>query len=296
MTINQCEAFITAAELKNISKAADRLGYTQSGISRQIRVLEQEWGFDLFQRTRHGVILTDEGRQLLPYVRQVLESEAFLQKQIFSLRKMGTHALTVGTISSIALYWMPRFLELFSGQYSNIKISILNGTYSMVERGILDGTLDCGFVSLPSLDSLSVWPLMKDRMMVVLNQENKLSGRTALTPRDLADQPLIIPAEGVDHDIGRAFEQAGIRINSQLRINDDYSAIVMIRRGFGVTILPEQEIDLLPTEGLIVIPLDQVERIVGIAVRNPRNMSSEASAFLQCVQKVTQAVPAHASG
>ena len=72
MELTRYEVFADAAKTGNFTKTADRMGYTQPGVSRTLRLLERELGFPLFCRSKNGVELTSSGQEILPYVRRLL--------------------------------------------------------------------------------------------------------------------------------------------------------------------------------------------------------------------------------
>ena len=282
------QAFSAVAELRSMTAAAEKLGYTQSGISHQIKAMEQELGLPLLKRTKYGVELTAEGTELLPAVGRLLLAEQEIREQAAALRKAYSGKLTVATFSSAMLRWLPEILERFSGRYPEIEISVVNGTYPEVVESLLSGTADCGFVNLPADPKLKVWPLKKDPMYVVVHEEDDLCAYSELTAEQLADKTFIVSAEGMDYDIGSFFTQAGVspKLYLNLKTSDDYSALAMVKSRHGFTILPELLVEALPMERLRAIPLRNFQREIGIAVRESRSTSPMAEAFLSCVRTV----------
>ena len=82
MNIKKYEAFIRAVELGSLSKAAEELGYTQSGISHMMQSLEEEVGFPLLVRTSSGILPNAEGETLLPAIRRLLRTNDALAQTI----------------------------------------------------------------------------------------------------------------------------------------------------------------------------------------------------------------------
>ena len=74
------QTFLKAAELGNLTKTAELLGYTQPAVSRMISELEKEWGITLFTRSRTGVCLTSDGEYLLPHIRMVCNAQSNLEE------------------------------------------------------------------------------------------------------------------------------------------------------------------------------------------------------------------------
>lgn len=253
---SQYSAFITAAKLKSISKTAEHLGYTQSGVSKQLKTLEKEWGINLFIRTQYGVELTNEGRVLLPYIEKVAADEEMLAEQIYDLKSRGGGSLSIGTFNSISFNWLPAILNRFNELCPDTDVTMVHGNYARVEQALLEERVQCGFVSIPTHESLMVWPLIKDRMLVIMPEGHPLSSRTRLNPLDLAEQEFIIPPEGLNYTVGKAFAEAGLTLRNKAIVDEDYSVLLMVKKNFGITVLPEGVFNTLPIDGWWPFPLE----------------------------------------
>lgn len=284
MSTSKYRAFAVTAEMHNITRAAGRLGYTQSGVSHLVSALEEELGVPLLVRAKSGTELTAEGAALLPYIRRLLELEEDVHNKALELRGLTTGTVRVGTFSSVAIHLLPGILARFRELHPGVEVSLVNGDYAHVENALLDNRVDCGFVTLPSREEFTVYPLTRDRLLAVVDQENPLGQADTLDPRQLREQVFIVPAEGSHYNIGKLFAEAKIRPKTWLNINDDYAAVVMVRQKLGVTILPELMVRNLPMEGLRAIPLRGSEREIGFAVHRGRYLSPAVRAFLECTR------------
>ena len=285
MSINKYQAFVTTVEQRSITRAASKLGYTQTGISHLISALESDLGVPLLIRSKTGTVLTPEGADLLPYVQRLLSMNEDIRNKALDLRGLTAGSLRIGTFSSVAIHLLPQILSQFRNRYPGVEVSILNGDYAAVESALLGNTVDCGFVTLPSREEFAVTPLIRDRLMAVVDAENPLSQASVLDPADLQDHTFIIPAEGSNYNIGKLFAQMEITPRRWLNINDDYAAVVMVRRKLGVTILPELMVRNLPMQGLRSIPLRGSERQIGFATHRRRFLSPAVRAFSEAIQQ-----------
>lgn len=288
MSMSKYHAFVTTAEHHSITRAANKLGYTQAGISHLVSALESDLGIPLLIRSKTGTVLTPEGAALLPYVQKLLNMEEDIRNKALDLRGLTAGSLHIGTFSSVAIHLLPQILSLFKERHPGVEVSVLNGDYAAVENALLENTVDCGFVTLPSRDEFTVIPLIRDRLMAVVDAENPLSRASALDPADLKDHTFIIPAEGSNYNIGKLFAQSGITPRKWLNINDDYAAVVMVRRKLGVTILPELMVRNLPMEGVRSIPLRGSERQIGFATHRNRFLSPAVRAFLEAIHQTME--------
>ena len=97
-------AFVKTVEMGSFTRAAAALSYSQSGISRMIKDLEQEWHVSLLERNRGGVRLTSDGMKLLPHAQRLCEEYRKLQMEVDELSGLQSGMIRIGTISSVATH------------------------------------------------------------------------------------------------------------------------------------------------------------------------------------------------
>lgn len=283
MANSKYQAFVEAAELRSLTRAAEKLSYTQSGVSYLIGSLEDELGLPLLLRQKSGASLTPEGEQLMPYIKAVLDAIANVDQAAADLRGVSAGKLRIGTFSSVAIHWFPELLRDFKDAYPNVSCEVFNGNYSFIEQELLNFHIDCGFITLPARSEFNAVPLTHDRLMAVVNRKNRLSRRACVTPEDLAEQPFIVPAEGTHYNIGKLFSRFSVSPQIRFDMGDDYAAIAMVQQEMGVTILPEMMLRSLPMKNIKAVPIRDTEREIGIAVNASRRVSPAVKAFLRFV-------------
>ena len=165
MAESRYQAFQAAAEEHSLTRAAEKLGYTQSGISHLIDSLEEELGLKLLVRAKSGTRLTDAGEELLPYVRRLLAAAEDVSGKAGELKGLDTGRVRIGTFSSVAIQWLPELLLGFGEKYPGIETVIFNDTYSAVEDALANNRVDCAFVPLPSRPEFKTVFLASDRLM-----------------------------------------------------------------------------------------------------------------------------------
>ena len=168
MDINDLKLFARAAELGNITHAAAELGYTQSAASHALRRLEQNLGTQLLQRLHMGVCLTENGKELLPYVETMLAAQEQLLQKAADLSGSVSGVVSVGCISSVAIRWLPALIERMAACYPSVQIRFQDGDYEAVEEWILKKKVDVGFLSASTRQPFRLTPLVEDDMLLVL--------------------------------------------------------------------------------------------------------------------------------
>ena len=107
MDAKKLEILMTAVDLGSFSRASEVVGYTQSGLTHLVNSLEREIGFPLIIRSHNGIALTEEGRELMPAIRQFLQANANLENQIQTITEKQTETIRIAAYASIAMFWMP---------------------------------------------------------------------------------------------------------------------------------------------------------------------------------------------
>ena len=156
------EIFLKVCETESFSRAAKALNYTQSAISQMIAGLEEELGVQLFVRVNRGVILTDNGTRLIPYIQEMVNQKAKLRQAAFNITHKIEGKLRVGSFSSVTSLWIPRVIHYFREHYPKVEIEILDGNYDEIRDWIIRGQVDCGFLSSIVANDLKFYPLLDD--------------------------------------------------------------------------------------------------------------------------------------
>ena len=272
-------------ECGSITAAAERLGYTQSGVSRIIKELEEECGFTLITRSKAGSALTPEGERLAVPIRAILNAGEQLEQTVAELNGERRGMVRVGMFSSVAVHWAPELIGAFNSAYPNIEVRIFDGLYREIENRILSGELDCGFITKQTKKDLTVKELSKDPLLAVLPASHSAAELSALPLEKIAELDFIIPGEGSNYDIGRIFGEYGIKPKVRYAFSDDHAAVAMVERGMGVTILPELVLRGC-TANVRTMPLDPpFSRTIGIALPHTakKSISPAAKAFVDFV-------------
>ena len=153
MSLRKYAAFIKVTEHGSVTAAASELGISQSGLTQLLNSLEDELGLDLLIRNRSGVKLTEEGEQLLPLMKEVLEADDKLTSLAASLA--GSEAedpgkiLKIGSFTSVAVNWLPDIIRSFSLEEPDVRIELIDGGYNNIEKSFSEHPMDLGFVRLP---------------------------------------------------------------------------------------------------------------------------------------------------
>lgn len=278
--LSKYEVLVTVAEAGSLTAAAERLGYTQSGVSRIIADLEAECGFPLLIRGKLGCSLTKEGEKMIVPIRGLLRAGEIVTQTAAEINGLRTGHIRVGLFSSAAVQWAPKMVTDFLAQYPNITVEFYAGLYQEIVQMVESEELDCGFITREAKEELHFTELKSDRLLAVLPLDHPLANAPAFPVGKLAEEDFILPGEGSHNDIGRIFSHCNLHPNVRFSMRDDSGAIAMAAHGLGISILPEMVLMgvSLPVRAL---PLDPpFSRVIGIASKPNRVLSPAARAFI----------------
>jgi len=286
MSNQKYEAFIKTAELGSFKKAAAELGYTQAGISYIINALEEEFGLPLFVRDYGGVRLTSEGEQLLPWVRDVCNSERRLSTKLAELKSLESGLIRVAAFTSVSIHWIPGIIQAFLREHPKVEFDLRwSDDMDELERLIRNGDVDCGFLILPAKSNLDIIPLKRDPFLVVLPEGHPLADAPYFPISALSEYPYIKLNEDLYHGLNEIYSRLNVNPDVYITAENDYAVMALVSKGFGFSIFPELSL-LGPTFPLVRKELEvPVYRELGIAIRSRKTASAATLRFLDCVQK-----------
>lgn len=186
------DIFLKVCETGNFSRAAETLNYTQSGISQMMAGLEEELGVQLFARIKKGVILTDNGKRLLPYIQEMVNQKDKLRQAAFNINNKVEGKLRIGSFTSVTAMWMPDVIRFFQKNYPQVEVQIFDGNYDEIRDWIIHGQVDCGFLSSIVAFDLKFYPLLEDPLCAVMPKGHPLSEKKPQVSYSFRDDTLIM--------------------------------------------------------------------------------------------------------
>jgi len=288
------DVFLQVLEEGSLTRAAQSLGMTQSGVSHALSALEEELGLTLLRRSRSGIALTAEGQQLLPAIREIAQATDRLHRLAESLQAQEGGTIRVGTFTSVAVHWLPGILKEFQEAYPRAEIQMLNGDYGDVRRWLESGEIDVGFLPLPVPGKARCIPLWRDPLLAILPKAHRFARRQRYPLREIEGEAFISLLESSDQDARRAMEAAGVKPQVRFSTKDDYAIIAMVEKGLGMSILPSLLLEGHREDVLAMELEPPSSRIIGLAVGSSE--TPLVTAFAEFVRTwVAQIRPADAA-
>ena len=287
MESKKLEALLMAVDLGSFTKAAEVLGYTQSGLTHMMNSLEKEVGFTLLERGRSGVRLTEEGERIAPAVREFLQANARLDSVIEQVASSRTEIIRVSAYASIAMHWLPGIIQRFREECPDVDVDIRMADHVDVPYELLaQGKMDAILVS-PQDEGQYEWVhLADDPMFAVLPRDFDTQGMTAFPLAAFEARDFIMPSQGFDKDIMRIFNRIGVKPHILPTWVDDPTVISMVSHGLGVSMMTELTVRGR-TDGVKLLPVAPASsRELGLAVRSLDAASDDLRHFIDCTKRV----------
>ncbi len=280
-------ALLCAIEEGNLTSAANKLNYTQPGISHMIAALEKDLGFPLLVRMKNGVAPTEEANKLLFYVRQMVNAEDRIVEISHKIKGVETGTVRIGSFFSVSVHWLPEIIRSFEKKHPEINLRLTEGNSAEIVEGIRDGSLDLGFISGPQPDGMEFIPIKKDPIMAILPKNHPLTSKSVVDLDQLIKYPFIYPSENAYEDIYKDIEKEGRTIEIKYRVKGDEAILAMISAGLGVSLMPNLLLLKGTTDNYVVKPLNKkYERLLGIVVRSWKYASPAVKSFVNTAEKI----------
>ena len=283
MDTEKCAALLCALEEGTLARAADRLGYTPSGISRMVAALEEERGFPLLHRGCGGVAATAECQALLPALRQMVYQAESCRQTAAALRGLEQGRVTVGANYRYYARQLAHLMARFRERHPGIQFQTIEGTSTALAEALREHRADLCVIS--RRDGPHQWlPLRRDEMMVMLSPDHPLAKGRSVPIRKLETESYVEIFPGRETDNSRILAENGVCPGNRFAgVEDDFSAMAMVEAGLGIALVNGLIAGTL-LGNVVFRPLDPPQYVeIGIATPPEDTMSPAARRFLRFV-------------
>ena len=241
MEIRQLQTFVQAAQLESFSKTAEMLGYSQSAITVQMRLLETELNTRLFDRMGKRVVLTPQGREFLKSANKILYEVNKASKSMNEEREL-TNPLHVGTIESLCTAKFPRILSEFHSLHPHVNLQITIDSPERLIRMMEHNELDLIYIlDMPRWDENWVKVMeLAEPVVFVASAASRFAGKERLVLDDILQEPFFLTEKHANYRQALD-QQLALRrqsISPVLEISDTAFIIRMLELNQGLSFLP----------------------------------------------------------
>lgn len=259
MELRTLRYFVAVVREGSITAAAKSLHVTQPTLSRQLAALEDELGHALYQRSRGGIELTEQGVILRRYAESILALADKAEEEI----ALPTHSISgkvhIAAGETQAMELLARAMVRTQAEYPGITFELYSGTTADLMdnfvRGFYDFLLECEIRSHVDLNTM-ILP-HRDQWGLIVRRDNPLASLPAVTPQDLVGQPLISSRQGVRVGVlgewlGDLADEMDVRSVYNLPLNSKF----LVREGVGSEFTYRGLFETNDMSDLAFVPLD----------------------------------------
>ena len=247
----------------SVSDAAIALHTSQPGVSKQIRLLEEELGVEMLVRSGKRVVaLTEPGRAIIEVAERVLREAANLKRVAEDYHGEDTGTFTIATTHTQARYSLPNVIKQFSERYPKVKLTLHQGNPGQIAKEVMAGKADLGIAteSLADVAELMSLPCYDWHHCLVTPLDHPLLQQGSISLFDVGRYPIITydTAFAGRSKINRAFEQQGVTPNIILSALDADVIKAYVALGLGIGIVAKMAFEPERDTGLRMIEIDDL--------------------------------------
>lgn len=260
MEIFQLRYFVTLSEVLHFTQAATICYVTQSGLSQQIKKLEEELATPLFLRTGKKVQLTEAGTVFLKHAKRVLEDLESGKQAVGDLNNLIGGELRIGVTYIFGLLVLP-VVELFAKKYPDLKIIVEYGATEPLQNKLLHNELDMVLALSTNEIELPMQkiPLFTSKLVMAVSKSNELAKLKQISFKKLQDISLILPSRGFNSRefLDSLFEKENIQPKIPIELNAIHALLRIVENSDWATIVTEKA--LIGWDGIQAIELTGVK-------------------------------------
>ncbi|MEO3780979.1 LysR family transcriptional regulator [Micromonospora sp. B11E3] len=241
MDLKQLTALVTVAEVGSVTRAAHVLHTVQPAVTRQIRMLEEEVGVALFERTRQGMVPTAAGLLLVERARRALHELERARAEIRPDPGGVSGIVSVGLLESAVDLLAQPLAATIAARYPGIQLRLLTGYSGHLRQWLDAGDVDMSLLyNLTDTPSLAVAPLLREHLWAVAPPDAGLTPESPVPWETVLAHPLVLPVTG--HGLRALIDQARSSVPTPPRIavqaNSMHLQKQLVLAGHGWTVLP----------------------------------------------------------
>jgi DNA-binding transcriptional LysR family regulator len=282
MDLQQLQCFVTTAEELHFGRAAQKLGMLPSALGRHIKVLEEELGTRLIDRTTRSVALTGDGALLLDHARALLADAAGLKSRLRTSKSAKSITIRLGSIDSAAIGLVPRLLHDFRTRRPDVEVRLFENKTIRLLPMLISGAIDMALVRPPETPDhrLELLFLFHETPVVAFPENHIFARQSRVSIADLANQPLIVAerrSRPHSHDLTiRLFAEAQLEPRIVQYAEEKQTIVTLVAENIGVAIVPRWT-SRISSRGVCYVPLEvQGEYKLPLALAWPRGTRDSA--------------------
>lgn len=256
---NQLLTFAVVARMKSVTRAAEHLHLGQPAVSGQLKLLQERVGEPLYLRKGHHIELTPVGKTFLEYAEKVEHALHLSYEYVRCLQDMDTGDLRIGSTTTIASYFLPKYLVLTQTQYPGVRIFMNTGSTEEIIEKLSE--LDLGFIEGPIDQNClpadyDLYPWREDEIVLVVRDDHELINKYPDgVPLSVFNDYQVIwrePESGARQLIEATLVDHGMEVPINIEVAGVAGVLGSVRAGLGISFASRQALEHASSE---LVPL-----------------------------------------
>lgn len=282
------KSFITVAELKSFSLAADALFITQPAISKRIKLLEQQLDCKLLNRGAKNMSLTQAGIALLPRAKKIVQDMDECTQLMSDLTGRTMGSLTLATSHHIGLHRLPPILQQFVQQHPNVDIDIKFMDSETACHAVDNNEMEVAIVTLPNKqwNNLTTDTIWTDDLKIIVNHQHPLASNSTTSIHELLMHPAILPSKGTftRNIIENTIKELNTSLTVSMETNYLETIKMLVSVGLGWSILPKNMVSEQTNLHIVNVDGFSAYRQLGTVINKQRSISNPTAALINLIQ------------
>lgn len=284
LTLRQIEVFNAVARHQNYTRAAEELHLSQPAVSMQIRQLEENIGLPLFEQIGKQTFMTDAGREMYVYGRNVTDLLDEADEVFESIKGIERGVLSI-SVATTASHFATRLLAAFSKQHSEITISLDITNREALRRQLDNNERDLVIMGQPQEGmEVDAEAFMKNPLVMIAPADHPLVTEKSIPLVHFATENFVVREQGsgTRSAIQRFFDQHGVGFNTGIEMSSNEAIKQAVEAGLGLGIVSIHTLELeLETRRLQILDVEDfpIQRYWYILQRKGKRLSPVAKAF-----------------
>lgn len=288
MEMHQVRYFLAVARTGNFTRASEECNVSQPSLSHAIKLLEAEFGGDLFLRERPAAQLTTLGQYMQPLLTQCYESALSARSLADAIKKQAVGSLTVVFSRAVDIAPLAAPLAQLQSQFGRLQLRLLRGQRDEITDILKAGEADLAIASaLENVwDRLDCWPLYDEPFLLAVSPGHRLANNASVAVQELRDERLVLrPYCDHSSEVLALFRECGLPIENCDEISSDEDLVALLSAKVGAAVVPRS----LPDHGRLVrlqfrdIKVHRTVSLYGVA---GRQRTAAASAVLKILRSL----------
>ncbi len=275
-------SLVTVADAGSITDAAAQLHVSQSALSRRLQQLEADLGTQLLVRTRHGVELTDLGRQVLDEGRGIVARYDRVRRTIAEQQNLEHGVVRIGGGATVTSFLLPVTIAKFQARHPGIRFYVKEAGSRDIAASVRAGDLDLGVVTLPIMDrDLDMKRLGSDEIVPVVRSGHPLASRSGLHAGDLDGRPLVAFEAGsaIRQHVDAALHAASVHVDVVMELRSIPTMLRMVAVTDNLAFVSRVSVVTQPGIRVLEVRGLSIARSLAVATRKDMPLSTPAEAF-----------------